>query len=724
MPGVVRALRTSDGVDAIWRAGIGVAAALAVLVLHLFPSVHHEYDARLARDAARAPVVLAEDATGTKGVVGHWGTRDDSIEGEPVAVALLLPEGEPDQTPPGVKRWPGPAEVFASPGVLDVPGGQDLVARYGTLVGGIDPAVLADPREKVLYVGVDPTVLEEPSYWLPVTGFGLRVDPARGDDGYFGSTMYQSGRTSALSLVLVFALAPLLVLLVVLARLGGERRDATVALLVALGASRTQVRRALWRVVRVPIGVGVAVAALTASVLARVTWTVPYTGYVMSPSPDLRSDVSLLVSAVGGAALTWTAVLASTRGRRTAFASPRPVRAGSRATVRPVIALLAVLAAVNWLYALVNPTNPTTGTIVLFVGVLACVLLIGPVTASLLTALAGVVTAAASRGRRPVRMIVGRELASMARPAVRATIFMGVVALTATFATVLSTTPGDFLRQVIAASDVNAGRSVRFATGEGARWLPDLGRTLPEGQYLVGVQTDPIAGATALTASCETQVALLGRCAEDGPTDLGALTDGTVPIVLRVWGLDDMTIVRTGDPRPGEVLVISEDDRAVDTVALAQAMRPLVSPPPLITEPEASWVVGATVAIGQAGWIVVLGAVAGLFAVVMGSASLVAELARMRRRHRVFAIYAGGLNRHLGLGVGLVGLPLLLGAVVGCASAFAASWNAIRYGSASTTSVGPLLGVLLATGGVAAVAGSLGSAWATSRRDVARRGSG
>ena len=724
MLGVVRALRTGDAVDTVWRVGIGVAAALAVLVLHLFPSVHHEYDARLARDAARAPVFLAEGATASDGVIGHWGARDDSLDGEPVAVALLLPEGRPDQTPPGVDRWPGPAEVFASPGVLDVPGAQDLVARYGTLVGEIDAAVLADPREKALYVGVDPTVLEEPSYWLPVTGFGLQVDPARGDNGYFGSTMYQSSRTGALSLVLVFALAPLLVLLVVLARVGGERRDATVALLVALGASRGQVRRALWRAVRAPLAVGVGLAVLMASVLARVTWTVPYTGYVMSPSSDPRLDLSLLLSAVGGAALTWAAVLATTRPRRTAFASPRPARAGHRATARPVIALLAVLAAVNWLYALVNPTNPTTGSIVLFVGVLACVLLIGPVTASLLTALAGAVTAAARRGRRPVGMLVGRELASMARPAVRATIFMGVVALTATFATVLSTAPGDFLRQVIAASDANAGRSVRITTGESARWLPDLGRTLPEGQHLVGVQTDPVAGTTVITASCETQTALLGRCADDGGADLGALTDGAVPVVLRVWGMDDTTAVRTGEPRPGEVLVVREDDRAVDTVALSRAMRPLVSPTPLMTEPEASWVMGATVAIRQSGWIVVLGAVAGLFAVTMGCASLAAELARMRRRHRVFAVYAGGLHRHLGLGVGLVGVPLLLGSVVGSATAFAASWNAIQYGSASTTSVGPLLGVLLGTGVLAAAAVSLGSAWATSRRDVARRGSG
>ena len=724
MPGIVQALRTGDAVDTVWRVGIGVAAALAVFVLYLFPAVHHEYDARLARDAARAPVFVAEGATAAHDVIGYWGARDDSLGGEPVAVALLLRHGTPAQPPPGVGRWPGPGEVFASPGLLAVDGARELAARYGSVVGEIDRAVLADPREKVLYAGVDPATLEEPSYWLPVVGFGLHVDPARGDNGYFGSTMYQSGRSGALSLVLVFALAPVLVLLVVLARVGGERRDATVALLVALGASRAQLRGALWRTVRVPMGAGALVAVLAALVLDRVSWTVPYTGYAMSPSPDLRQAVSLVVSAALGVTLTWAAVLVSTRPRRTAFASPRPVRAGRRVTARPVLALLAVLAAVNWLYALVNPTNPTTGTIVLFVGVLLCVLLIGPVTASVLTAIAAAVTSAARRGRRPVRMLVGRELASMARPAVRATIFMGVVALTATFATVLSTTPGDFLRQVIAASDANAGRSVTFTTADTARWLPELEQALPAGQHLVGLQTDPVAGTRVLTASCEAQSALLGRCAGDEQTPLGAFAGGDVPVVLRVWGMGPETLVRTGTPQAGEVLVVSEDESAVDTTALAGAMRPLVSPPPLITEPEQTWVVGATVAIRQARWIVVLGGVAGLFAVTMGCASLVAELARTRRRHRVFAVYAGGLHRHLGLGLGLVGVPLLIGAVIGSATAFAASWNAIQYGSASTSSVGPLLGVLLATGLGAAAAVTLGSAWATSRRDVARRGSG
>ena len=105
------------------------------------------------------------------------------------------------------------------------------------------------------------------------------------------------------------------------------------------------------------------------------------------------------------------------------------------------------------------------------------------------------------------------------------------------------------------------------------------------------------------------------------------------------------------------MLVVSDDGTHVDTGGLADALRTFVSPVPRLSETGASWLVGAGVAVRQARWIVVVAALACLFAAVMGSATLLAEVVRMRRRHRVFAVYAGGLPRHLALGAGLVGPP-------------------------------------------------------------------
>jgi|GEM_PF-3438093 len=720
---LTRAFRTGDPVDTLWRIGVAVAAGLAVFVLNLFAAVHHEYDARMARDAARAPIEVVQEAQESEAVIAEWGARHEILRGEPIAVAMFLPRGGSSQTPPGVERWPDPGEVFASPALLSTSGSEGLLARYGSVAGEIDPDVLADPNEKVMYAGVDPDVLEAPPYWVPITGFGVEVDPARGDNGYFGSTMYQSARSGALLLLMVFGLAPLLVLLAVLTRIGGERRRATVALLVALGASRRQVRVALWRAVRVPLAVGATTSVIAASVLARVSWSVPFVGYAVSPSPDVRQSVLLATSAVLGTGMTWTALWWATRPRATDFASPRPVRVEKEATGRPVLALLATLAAVNWLYSVVSPTNPTTGAVVLFTGVLLCVLLIGPVTASLLTSIAKYLGTHSRRRRRPTEMLVARELASMARPAVRATVFMGVIALAATFATVIATQPNEILRQAEARQAINAGRSLTFEAPDDAAWLPAFGRVLPTDLYIMAVARGLGAVDGELTATCEAQIVVLGACAEDTPVSLGSLTRGDAPLLLQLWGLGPGTIVRSGEVRGGQVLVISDDGRAIDPVALTDAMRPLVSPQPMISEPDAIWVGGALVAARQARWILVVAAIASIFAATMGGASVVVELVRMRRRHRIFAVYAGPFARHLRLGLGLVGLPLFVGATVGAATALLVSYSAIVAGNASSVTVGALLLGLTCFALTVATVVSLGAGLATYRRALGYRAS-
>lgn len=715
--------RTGNPVDAVWRAAIAVSSFLAVLVLLLFPAINHEYDARMARDAARAPVDVFDGAPQRGEVIGYWGADGDQASGHEVSIARFLPVGSPSLNPPGVAEWPGPGEVYASPEVLATPGGADLVARYGKLVGEIDPSVLADRKERTLYVGVDPQVLDAPVFWLPVTGFGMPVDRARGDAGMFGSAQYQSARSGALLLALAFGLAPLLVLVFVLARLGGERRDATASLLVALGAGRKQIRSALWRTARAPLAVGATLAAGLAFALGHLLWTVPYTGYPMTPSPDGRQALELLACTLGGAGLTWLALWVGTRPRNLVFVSTRPAAAPRVPSSRPVVALLATLALINWLYAFVSPANPTFGAVVLFVGMLLCILLLAPATSSILTALAGAVVALSRRRGGATALVVGRELSFMARSAVRATVFMGIVALTATFATVVATQPNDILRQAQAASSINAGQSVGFETSETATWLPRLASSLPAHEHLVQLTQGLGVEDVRITAPCDTQVALLDRCAGEGAATLGSVAT-TAPASLRAWGASPSTLVATGEVGAGQVLVVTDDGTRVDTAGLADVLRTLVSPVPRLSEPGSSWLVGAGVAVRQSRWIVVVGALACLFAVVMGSATLLTEVVRMRRRHRVFAIYAGGFARHLGLGAGLVGLPLVLGGAVGGATGYFASYTAIHLGNASDRSAGSLVLALLTLVLVVASLSSLMAAVATARAASARFTSG
>ncbi len=708
----VTAFRTGDPVDSVWRGAMAVSAFLAVLVLYIFPAIAHEYDARLARDAARMPVEVAlQEATGDTGdVIGFWGAREDQVADREVTVEFFLPVGDPSQAPPGVPSWPGPGEVFASPELLDTPGGTELVARYGTLVGRIAPRILTDRSERTLYVGVDPQLLDPPSYWGPVTGFGVGVDPARGDAGMLGSTMYQSPRSSAFLLAAVFGLAPLLVLVVTLARLGGDRRDSTVDLLVALGASRRQISAALWYTARVPLAAGSLIAAVLVYVLNHTSWTVPYTGYVMTPSPDTGQALALAASWCAGGLLTWAALWIGVRPRRVRFGSTRPASPPRMSTRWPVLGILASLLVVNWLYTLVNVANPTFAAVVLFSGVLVCIVLLGPATATLLTAVARGIVASARRHSRPTTYLVGRELSAMARSAVRATVFMGVVALTATFATVIATLPHEVLRMALGASTLNAGRSVSIQTGASAHWLPELGASLPDNEHLLQLTKGLGARDGRLTAPCRTQEVLLGACAGQNPTPLGTLTE-VLPAPLRAWGLSPRTIVATGEVAAGQVLVLTDDEVRVDTAGLGGLLRELVSPVPRISEPGAEWIVGAGVGVRQARWIVVAGAMACVFAVTMGCATLLAEVVRIRRRHRLFIIHAGGFRRHLALGVGLVGLPLVLGAVLGGLTGALATYSAVRLGNASAASAGAtsiaLVVVAAAAAGVASVATAL-----------------
>lgn len=555
----------------------------------------------------------------------------------------------------------------------------------------------------------------------PVVGFGLEINPANGDTGYSGSASYHSPRGGGFLLALVFALAPMLVLVTVLARLGGERRDATVGLLTALGATRTRVSVALWRAVRLPLLAGVSLGTALVVALECTSWTVPYTHYPMAPTPDARLVAEIVLCALGGGALTWIALWIGVRPRRVIFASPRPVSAARRSTTRPIWLLLGVLAGANWLYSLVALANPHFGAVVLFVGVVLSMLLLGPATARVLQAIAGGIVGLSRRPGAPVALLVGRELSVMARSAVRATVFMGVVALTATFATLVASQPVPLAQQARQASEVADGRALGVhVVADEAPWLSQLAESLPANEHLVQLVQGLGVDGVKLTATCATQEALLGGCVKGTQGSISSL-GVKVPDTLRAWGATPRTTVVTGEPLTGEVLVVSDNEHRVDANRLADEMRDLVSPVPGISEPGAVWIVGAQVGLRQTRWITASAALAIVFALLMGAATLFAEVVRMRRRHVIFVAYAGAFSRHFRLGAGLVGIPLGLGGALGATTGLLASWSAVRLGNASAASTGSLLGTLLIVTAVVATLSSVAAASALGTRGHGQR---
>ncbi|WP_149203316.1 hypothetical protein [Actinotalea subterranea] len=708
--------KVGDESERLWTWFLGVTAFIGVLVLNILAGVDHEYDARLERDAARAPVEVVEtDVARPSGepLVAHWTMRSEQIDGHEVTFEWFLPTGSVS-APPGSSRWPEAGELFVSPAVAELSGADVYLARYGKVVGSIDPIVLADPGEMIVYAGVDSALLDPPPYWTGVAGFGVPVDKGRGDQGFIGSALYQSSRSGAFLLTVVFALAPLLVLMVVASRLGGERRDRAVAVATAVGASRAQLRVALLRATAKPIILGGVAGLLVVGLLQRFEWTLPLAGYTFLPSTDSRQVVTTVAAATLACVLLWEVLWATNRPRRSLFRGPRPTRDAESVSGKPVLGLVASLTATNWLYGLFFPTDPDLAALVMFLGAVCCMLFLGPATASILVAFGRGAIRVGRRTSRPTLLLVGQEMAVMSRPAVRATVFMGIVGLVATFATVLATRPAEVFVQAKKAQVLNAERSFVMNTSEKAPWLPLLESSLPSDIHLLQLVGGPTPTAAAeIVATCATQEELFGSCVpgEGASAPLGSL-GGDAPPALRLWGPTDATVVRTGPVGPGQVLLISGDGAPIDPVAVSSSARAVVSPVPALEQPGQTWVVGSAVGARQALWIVAAGALACLLAAAMGVASLGNEMVRMRGRHRIFAIYAGSFPRFLGLGGGLVGLPLMLGAALGAACGLLISFSATRLGAGAISSADSVVGVLLVVGAAVATAATVAAALA------------
>src|SRR5690606_5421412 len=169
---------------------------------------------------ARTPVFLEE---GDPAAVARWHWRNEHLDHwyvDVISVGVLDSSAPP---PPGLSRWPEPGQVFASDTLLAREGAQDFLSRYGDVVGTVDVAGLADPGERLAYVGADPALMDPERSFL-IGGFGREAGSRPGDMGYLGSALYQQSRTGFWFGLSLFGVAPALIMTVVVARLGGERR--------------------------------------------------------------------------------------------------------------------------------------------------------------------------------------------------------------------------------------------------------------------------------------------------------------------------------------------------------------------------------------------------------------------------------------------------------------------------------------------------------------------
>lgn len=200
---------------------------LCVAVLLFTAAAVDAISSSSAREAARTPVLVERaGVTPLSFVDSLRAYHGSSISGRQVRGGPHAP------VPPGIPAVPGPGELFVSP-ALDRLLDSDPALRSefgGTRVGLIERSGLVGAGELYFYEGVD--------------RFPANLDVA-GAYGFGGdrSGGLTPGQLISVGVVAAVLLAPLLVFIACVGRLGGVERDQRLAVLRLLGAGTTRVRR-------------------------------------------------------------------------------------------------------------------------------------------------------------------------------------------------------------------------------------------------------------------------------------------------------------------------------------------------------------------------------------------------------------------------------------------------------------------------------------------------
>ncbi|GGV30677.1 hypothetical protein GCM10010182_62590 [Actinomadura cremea] len=215
-------------------AAVAVSTGLLLFAL----GADHAFAERAAADAWRHPA----KASGTPTAVQALST--DYVRGEPVTIVDLAALSADAPVPPGMPRFPGPGEMWASPalaGLLaDLPAGQ-LAARFPEPAGTLGGDALVAPEELVAVVGRDaaaPVLTAPPS---DTAGLETTAAPTRIDAFSTGTSTLMAVYRMLAGIASVLMVAPLLVFGGAAARLTVARRDGRLAALRLIGATPGQV---------------------------------------------------------------------------------------------------------------------------------------------------------------------------------------------------------------------------------------------------------------------------------------------------------------------------------------------------------------------------------------------------------------------------------------------------------------------------------------------------
>lgn len=376
--------------------------------------------------SARAPRFV--EVYGDESPAILWAPVADAIGLKYTDIVSITPLIDSAPRPPGVTKWPQPGEAIVSPELYDELLATRALDRYGEVVGIIGNSGLAHPTERLAYVRPATPVVENGHV---VSGYGID-----GPAIPIGDPLRAAPFSAFVILLLIVCAVPVVVLLIVSARIDSKERALRIARLRVLGMTRGQE----WQLVTAETARPFLIGSLAAFLCAApfFVWNISLPGVRFTLQAAYLRDhvgVSALV-AVSSICIGFTLTVAATWlfSRELGGGKPRVAEPRHRASI--AIICVSMLFATPWLYSFIAPGrtgNENLAVLTVTIGSIICLLSLPHAVQYIYTSMMGSVRRLPSLLRAP-SLLVGSANAvrwpgAPARLAATFAVMIGLVGL-------------------------------------------------------------------------------------------------------------------------------------------------------------------------------------------------------------------------------------------------------------------------------------------------------
>ncbi|WP_029067937.1 hypothetical protein [Jonesia quinghaiensis] len=669
-----------------WRVLVAIAACLLTLATTFVLFIHPTYEGRLLRDNARDLLAPADG----RAPVGLAGFLRVDIDTTAVYGSFLAVENPTSHPPLGLTQWPAPGEVFVSPAVLEMPGVTDAVGRYGKIAGTIKESGLVADNERLIYAGVDLSTAKSTDWFQPlyepriahcasIYECGRQRNGPLWFSGNTGDTTNFLDPNHFYFTAATYLITPALIALAVIISLDSERKRHKLLTMTLLGASPRIVRRAVLREVLPPASFGAFSGFLIASVAASKTWMLPKIGFQVIGA-DLRHALPWV--ALSAVAITF---LACVFGLLVYARTPRGMT-GTRPTLPPskphsivIFGVLALLIATNLIVSKVmDPFGDTQFPLYAFAAIIV-LLLSGSILTTVFAVIAKFGTAISKKRNDAISLVAYKNLAALPKPTVRTAIGITIIAFLTVNTVALWGRQDLFLSDAQQTQSQNLGRVAIIHEQFDSKAIAEIKNNLPEESVLIGGNAVDFSTMTYTSVVGDKESLELIFGASSGSTT-SAMTDyqklafsEEAPIAVvedNLLAESDAFFVITSNNEPLD----TEKIQSAVTTALgtANAQVALLGHMDMVT---------ATFNQAAGGYYTTIGTMGIWIAFFVAFSALVFEVLRTGRAFAAVSMLSHSRITHIRLAGGILGIPLLSGAIIGICLALSLYISEFRAGT-------------------------------------------